>query len=164
MIELGLSQGLIALVDDDTAPELLGMKWYAMKSGRTYYAIHTTPRPQKKLLLHRILLGAPVGVHVDHIDGDGLNNRIANLRLCTRSENGMNRRKELGCSSKFKGVYWDKSKAKWHARIVLDKKHKSLGRFASELEAALAYDFAAVELFGPFAKTNASLGFFTETK
>ncbi len=159
MIEIELSQGMIALVDDDTAPEILAMKWYAAKRGRTHYAMSYSPSDHgRTLLLHRVILGVPVGVHVDHIDGDGLNNQTSNLRVCTQSENNRNARKSLNRSSRFKGVSWHKRGAKWRAYVKLNYKYKHLGCFASEIDAALAYDRAAIELFGVFAKTNAVLG------
>ncbi len=159
MIRIELSWGLVSLVDDDVAPEILAMKWRVKKADRTYYAIHSTPRPRRKTLyLHRVILGAQHGVQVDHIDGDGLNNQIANLRLCTHAENHRNARKALNGTSKFKGVSWYKRTAKWQARVMF----KFLGYFDSELAAALAYDRAAIELFGPFARTNATLGLLAE--
>jgi hypothetical protein len=89
---------------------------------------------------------------VDHINGDTLDNRRANLRVCTKSENNRNRRKLHPTTSRFKGVY--KNTKPWIALIECNGKQFVLGRFASEEEAALAYDKAAKEHFGSFARLN----------
>ena len=100
---------------------------------------------------------------IDHIDGNKLNNNINNLRESTHQQNHMNRKKTKSIngkptSSDFKGVYLNKRDKKWAAYIYIDGKKKHLGYHTSEIEAALAYDQAAIERDGEFAKTNKSLG------
>jgi len=104
--------------------------------------------------MHRFILNAPRHKLVDHIDGNGLNNRKANLRLCNHSQNAWNRRPNSGCHSKYKGVYWNKDKKKWHATISKSYKRIHLGYFDNEIEAARAYDKKAKEFFGEFAYLN----------
>ena len=90
----------------------------------------------------------------DHRNGNGLDNRRANLRICTLSENRMSSRKREGCSSQYKGIAWDKYRQKWQAYINVDGKRQHLGRFEDEREAARAYDQAAKKRFGNFARLN----------
>jgi hypothetical protein len=93
---------------------------------------------------------------VDHINRDSLDNRRANLRLATRSQNNMNRSGRKGASSKYKGVSWYKSRKRWRAMIKVEGKRKSLGYFESEAEAAKVYDEAARKYQGEFAYQNFS--------
>ena len=95
-----------------------------------------------------------LGTHVDHINGDRLDNRRFNLRLCTNQQNQMNKTKRVGSSSRFKGVYFQKTSRKWVAAIQKDRKLKHIGLFSDELDAARAYDAAAKEAFGEFAWLN----------
>ena len=92
--------------------------------------------------------------HIDHIDGDGCNNKITNLRLVTVTQNTQNTSKRGFCSSVYKGVSWSNSVNKWHSYITHNKKRKHLGYFITQLDAAIAYDKAAKELFGEYAKLN----------
>jgi hypothetical protein len=108
--------------------------------------------------LHRDLPGMEPAPYVDHINGDTLDDRRENLRPCSRSENLRNsRRKHYARSSRFKGVYFDKGTGRWAADIRAGQRIR-LGRFDTEIAAALAYDRKAVELHGEFARTNQSLG------
>lgn len=114
--------------------------------------------------MHRLILGAGAKETVDHKDGDGLNNQRSNIRLCTVAQNVRNRRKSsLARSSRFKGVAYAPSKSSgirtrkrnpWEARIWVGGRNKSLGRYSTEEDAARAYDRAAIEHFGEFARTN----------
>ena len=102
--------------------------------------------------MHRVILSLEQGDSaVDHKNGDGLDNRKTNLRLATPSQNNMNKLGRRGSTSKYKGVsLCGGGSKKWRARI----KHDSLGRFENEVEAALAYDEKAQQIFGEFAKLN----------
>ena len=104
--------------------------------------------------MHRQILEAPKGVWVDHIDGNGLNNRKSNLRLCSATENACNRRPVPNCHSRYKGVSWHKRQKKWAVRIAKRGKGIHLGSFDDEIEAAVAYDRKAEVLFGEFAYLN----------
>lgn len=149
MIEIPLTHGKVALVDSDAVHLVFGHKWWAVKKGPRFYAVTDVKR--KRVYMHRLLLCT--NLDVDHINGDGLDNRRANLRAATRQENVSNMRKRPG-SSKFKGVCWDKRRDKWMAKIMVDYKTRFLGYFKDEIEAARAYDAAAVSNFGVFARLN----------
>ena len=156
--KIKLSKELEAIVDDKDFEELSKHKWYAMKGKHTHYAVRNRnkndgPGPEA-ILMHRIIMKATLGKQIDHIDGNGLNNRRDNMRFCTNQENQMNRKKSKNCSSIFKGVYWHKPTQKWLARITINKKKRHLGYFVEEVAAAMAYDKAATEAFGEFASLN----------
>lgn len=157
-----LNQGYVALVDDCDFERVSAYKWYVLVRFRVdgstrVYASRKVKKPNSNWTtqsLHRFIMAAPVGMEVDHIDGNPLNNCRANLRLCTSRENNQNRRPKAYGSSAYKGVSWDKRHQKWAAQIMLNGKQKCIGRFLSELEAANAYDAAAIEMFGAFARIN----------
>ena len=104
--------------------------------------------------MHRLILNAMKGMDVDHINHDGLDNRRSNLRLCTRSENLRNQR-ALRSSTGLKGIHLDK-RGRWTAYIKpnAQKSHKFLGYFDNAIDAAVAYDAAARQHYGEFARTN----------
>lgn len=112
----------------------------------------------KRLLAHRVamamLLGEWPSLHVDHINGDRLDNRRCNLRPATRHEQARNTSSAHNSTSKYLGVSWRANRNKWRAVIFVDGKQKSLGAFDDEEKAALAYDAAAREHFGKFARCN----------
>ena len=105
----------------------------------------------KQIGMHVFIMGEK---YIDHADGDELNNQRSNLRKCSASTNGMNQKPRKGCASTYKGVHWEKDRKKWGSRIMVDGKYLRLGRFEDEEEAALAYDDAAIEHYGEFARTN----------
>lgn len=108
---------------------------------------------RKRITMHGLIMPAPDGQFVDHINGNGLDNRRENLRLVTHQQNSFNQ-KHHGGSSKFKGVSIDRISGSWRAYITVDGKRKHLGRHGTELDAAKAYDMAAKEFFGEYAKLN----------
>jgi hypothetical protein len=159
VVEVKLTRGLVTIIDAEDLELVSQHKWRASRGSNTDYAVRA-PRirgthRREEIKLHRVLTNAPDGVHVDHVNGNGLDNRKSNLRLCTSSENSRNRQKPKGCSSEFKGVgkrQWGKC-VLWEARIYVDKKRYTKS-FPTELEAAQWYDEMAMELFGEFAKLN----------
>jgi hypothetical protein len=153
--QIPLSQGLVALVDDQDASRVLAAgKWHAQRCARTHYARRTIRRDDGKrtaLALHRFITGWD---YVDHINGDGLDNRRGNLRPASHEENVRNRRAQLAGASGYKGVDWDKAAGAWRARITANGRLIYLGRFVSADEAARAYDAAARDLHGSYARLN----------
>ncbi len=153
--EIGLTQGKVAVVDDDDFDCLNQYKWQAHNNyGYGWYAVRCSYGPRKRtIFMHRQVLGLRRGKLADHINGNGLDNRRSNLRLCTHSQNSANHQKRKG-KSKYNGVCWCKQYQKWRARICVDYKRIHLGRYDTEIEAAAAYDVAAVKHFGEFARLN----------
>lgn len=149
--QIALSQGLFALVDDDDYHLVAGHAWYAQKGAENWYA-----RTIDGKSMHRVITDAPVGKEVDHANGNGLDNRRANLRVCTRAENAKNRAKHAPAVSKFKGVHL--TKFGWRAAITQNGEKLNLGTFKSEERAARQYDRAARLCFGKFARTNEAMG------
>jgi hypothetical protein len=147
-----------ALVDDDEFERLSKHRWNVLKCDKTNYAIGKVKNSSgtiKHMLMHRFLLNVSDDLYIDHINHNGLDNRKENVRVCTSSENNMNKIKSTNKSSIFKGVSFIKRDNLWEAYIN-DKKRKKkhLGHFISEVEAAKVYDKEALELFGEFANLN----------
>ena len=162
MIRVDLTQGFSTVIDPEYEHEICRFRWKILRASGKLYACRTrkvSGRSYRTILMHREILAAPRGVLVDHIDGDGLNNTRANLRLCNGRQNLANRVSTRG-RSRFKGVYWNKDKALWQAQIGCgffdDGRQRTiyLGRFEREEDAALAYDRKAIEFHGEFARTN----------
>jgi len=147
-----LTQDRFTIVDAEDYDRLNQHKWHVCKSHRSIYAGRNSKR--RLIRMHRVLLNAPPGRIVDHRDGNGLNNRKHNLRLCTHQENNYNKRPYLGTTSRFKGVFWHKRENKYSAGIRKNGKRYYLGCFDDEIEAAVVYDIKAMELFGEFAYFN----------
>ncbi len=151
-----LSQGYKAIVDDDVFDAVSCHKWHVeLVNGNPKYAQARLP-DGTKIRLHRFVMGCTVGdgIVVDHRNGDGLDNRKTNLRACTQSQNCMNSRRRSHAAASLKGMVWNKARQKWEARIVYKKRQRYLGIFATEEDAAIAYDVAAQLLFGEFALLN----------
>jgi len=147
-----LTQGKFACVDPRDYPVLSRHKWCAARQGKSWYAVRT--EGERQLRMHRVIMNAPPGLVVDHIDHNGLNNVPRNLRNCTQSQNARNQRPHQGGSSRFTGVCWLKRERKWWARIQKDNRQKSLGLFDDERKAAQTRDAAALALHGEFANLN----------
>jgi hypothetical protein len=155
MIELRLNKELVTIIDEDMYEQLMQYRWGF--DGRYVYA-RSVATGGKKIYMQRIVNKTPKGFDTDHINGDKLDNRKANLRSVTRSQNNMNQKKQDGRSSQYKGVCWHKQRSKWKAEIKLNGKRKHLGVFVCEHEAAKAYNNAAKERFGEFARLNTNNG------
>lgn len=155
-MEIPLSRGKVAVIDDGDYSLIKDYHWFAVNPGKTFYATgHRSmiDGVRKKVSMHRLIMGAQSNEVVDHINGNGLDNRRSNLRLCTRSENQWNRHRTCG-TSKYKGVCWASMMKKWKAAIRYYGKRINLGFFDTEDEAAKAYDEKAKELFGKFVQLN----------
>tara|TARA_E500000305_G_C3995657_1_gene224406 strand:+ start:345 stop:842 length:498 start_codon:yes stop_codon:yes gene_type:complete len=145
------------LFDEEDSYKIEPWAWTLHKGHSTYYVTRKTPRPNRKtILMHREVTGCPKGLMVDHINGNGLDNRKANLRVCSMSENMMNRGKTKQNSSGYKGVYntGDSKVNPYVAKIQKNNEVYCLGHFGTPEEAARAYDAKAKELFGEFAHLN----------
>lgn len=155
IVEVPLSAGHVAIVDAADAGQVLQYKWSAKQGRGTIYGRRNVRRPDGTYAsqsLHQFLTGYEL---TDHRNGDGLDNRRANLREATPGENGQNCRKRSHNTSGFKGVTWHKHRRKWLAQIKPgDGKNRFLGYFLTAEEAARAYDSAARELHGEYAAVN----------
>jgi hypothetical protein len=156
--EIPLTQGKVAIVDDEDYEQLAQYKWTYLSGRKTGYAMRFAKVDEKRVLvlMHRFILSAPDGTEVDHRDRNGLNNTRDNIRIATPSQNRVNAPKRNGkCSSQFKGVVRSSNSSRpWEAIIKVGHKAMSLGYFASEQDAACAYNYAAVEYYGEFAYVN----------
>jgi hypothetical protein len=154
MAAIPLTGGFVALVDDVDLPMLLAMgAWQAQHNGATTYARKSVwiDGRATSVNMHSVILGVSL---VDHVNGDGLDNRRANLRAATSAQNAQNRRRRSDNTSGYKGVSWHRSSERWSAYITADGRRHHLGRFDDPTDAARAYDTAARELHGAFAALN----------
>lgn len=153
-MEIDLAEGRVFRFDDEDADLVLPRRWVLFNRAECWYPM------TGHMFAHRLIRpDVPTSLDVDHIDGDGLNNHRSNLRPATRSQNLHNSRKHVKSASRFKGVTPDgHGYGGWRALIMVDYRRISLGTFRSEVDAARAYDAAALEYCGEFAATNASLG------
>lgn len=155
-ISIPLTHGKQALVDDKDYPLVSRFKWFFSERGRIRANIPKHLRNEfgcSTIDIARLIMSPPKDMVIDHINGDVLDNRRCNLRVCTQSQNLMNRR-ATGGYSKYKGVTWSKDAKKWQASLKYQGKNYFLGHYDNEKKAALAYDAKAREIFGEYARLN----------
>jgi len=158
MKEIKLTRGKVALVDDDDFEYLNQFKWHSLVCKYTYYAVRTIRinGERKSLKMHRKIMNVSINKVIDHIDGNGLNNQKENLRICSQSQNCMNRKRTYG-SSKYKGVTVyknNKNKVFIIARLMINRKVVLNSYHKNEIDAAKCYDAAAQKYYGEFANIN----------
>ena len=150
MILLKITQNKKVILNDEFK-YLLENKW-CLSANR--YACRREKNSGKIILMHREIMKAKKGEYVDHINGNGLDNRIENLRICTQQENTRNKKKPIHNTSGYKGVCWDKQMKKWRVQIKHKNTNSYIGLFNDLITAAKEYDKKAKEIFGEFAKLN----------
>ncbi len=153
-----LSRGKVAIVDAEDYDRLAAFRWHAKPDGNTWYAARSFRKGRTTLhdSMHRVVFDVENGVEVDHINGDGLDNRRANLRRATKSQQQANKFGGIRSATGFKGVKkasW-RTKIAYEARIKVGQKQIHLGCFDTAEGAARAYDKAAKRYFGKFARLN----------
>lgn len=166
MGKIPLSQGKFAIVDDEDFGWLSKWKWAVVVCNRHQegYAKRQTTRremPRRQIAMHREVLGLKKDdkMQCDHINGNTLDNRRCNLRICTHAENMRNRRMQQNNTSGYRGVVYAKAMKRikrWRTVIRTDFGRKTIGIYKTVKEAAIAYDKAALIYHGEFARTNFS--------
>jgi hypothetical protein len=156
-MELAIS-GHTVLIDDADYEKVSIIKWHVYQYGtELWYA--SGGSKGHTIYMHRVIVDVPAGMSVDHINGNGLDNRRDNLRVCLHQQNLSNQHHQRRLThSRYKGVTFNKNRASqkkpWIAQIKAFQKHYGLGYFATEIEAARAYNEAATRFFGEYARLN----------
>ena len=149
MKTIPLTKGKVTIVDDCDFGYLNQFKWHLCQKGTgSDYAVRQMGH--EKVSMHRVIMRPLAGFEIDHINHDTLDNQRSNLRICTHQQNIFNSHSHRNSNSIYKGVCFVVSEKLWTARIT----KKFIGRFDSEIAAALAYDKKACELFGEYAYLN----------
>jgi hypothetical protein len=161
MKRIALTKGKEALVDDQDYEYLMQWKWKASHNRNTFYAnactSRTYPGGRQYFSMHRLVaaqIGFPLGDKVDHVNRNGLDNQRNNLRPATNVQNSGNQKIHRTNTSGYRGVTWRKARGRWRAEIRIDGKLIELGSFNDPMEAAKAYNEAALKYFGEFAVLN----------
>lgn len=147
-----LTLGQTSIIDLEDIDLVQEYNWSTGSIGKYFYALRNDKG--HRIYLHRFILRAPANTVVDHINGDTLDNRKANIRITDKRGNACNSVSRPNTSSRFKGVSLAKRNNKWEAYICINGKKKNLGVFKNELDAAMAYNKAALENFGEYARLN----------
>lgn len=149
-----LACGAHAIVDDQDAHLVSGRPWHARKDRNSVYAVSAARLPSGKRRndrMHAVVVGPiPAGMLIDHMNGNGLDNRRSNLRVCTVAQNSRNAARRPTGTSGIVGVRWDGKRLRWEARVEYAENSVLVCRTRDRLQAAHAYEEAASALFGPF--------------
>ena len=155
--EIILTQGKVAIVDDEDYDYLNQWKWFASnRNGKFYVVRNITVSKNKKTIIymHRIIMKPPLGMIVDHINHDTFDNRKINLRICTHAENMRNSKININNKSGYKGVSYQENRNNYRAQIKFNNKTINIGDFIDPIDAARAYNAAALKYHGEFAHLN----------
>ena len=159
MREIKITRGFVTIVDDEDYDRLSKYHWCYHGGGDAARGYHENGKVHIEKM-HQAIMGiAPEGYMIDHINGDKLDNRRCNLRFVTHQQNIFNSKPKITvkgkrCRSRFKGVTWRGDRGKWRSCITIDRKRHYIGLYDTEEEAAIAYNNAAIMLFGEYAKLN----------
>lgn len=145
-----LTNGYETKVSDEDFEFLSRWRWFRNKSGYVQRTEYVTATKRKIICMHRVILNTPKGMVSDHSNHDTLDNTRENLRICTYKQNGANSKKHKNSSNKFKGASLDKRDGRWQAKVA----RQYIGRFATEEDAAIAYNSHAIKIYGEFARLN----------
>jgi hypothetical protein len=150
-----LTKGYTAIIDAADIHLVDAWNWCVDVRVHTSYAVRGNWNGGKQSLIymHRLIMSEPDGLHIDHIDGNGLRNMRSNMRISTKSQNGQNQVIGLGNSSGFKGATWHSQRGKWMAQIVLRGERHYLGLHPTAESAHAAYCEASARLHGKFGRT-----------
>lgn len=156
MKEVILTQGKVAFVDDEDYESVSENTWRADCVNGKWYAVRQKQvnRISKKIYMHRQIMNAPKGMEVDHIDGNGLDNRKDNMRVVTHNQNMKNKKVNSNNKWGYTGVHFSGRDRVFQAYIQNGKHHVYLGKFDNPVSAAIAYNEAATKYFGEYARLN----------
>jgi hypothetical protein len=154
LLKLNTRKPIYTTIDDEDYKLISGYRWRLGGGRQDRHYVVSTSEEGKQINLHRLIMGNPIGI-VDHKDHNVLNNQKANLRVCTFAENIRNSRKlKPSAKSIYKGIMFNKYCGRWRAKIFSNGKTYELGYYRREVEAALAYNKAAIFHHGEFACLN----------
>ena len=155
--EIILTQGKVAIVDDEDYDYLNQFKWCANKMKGKFYVVGNILLPTNKKTrtsMHRFIMKPEKCMVIDHLDGNPLNNQKNNLRICTHAENMRNSKININNKSGYKGVSYQKDRNNYRASIKFNNKKINIGDFIDPIDAARAYNAAALKYHGEFAHIN----------
>jgi hypothetical protein len=154
--EIQLTQGQVAIVDDDMYDYLNQWKWCVNNCNGKLYAVRSLSIPKKRkiIYMHRFIVKNDSEMHTDHCNGNTLDNRKINLRICTNSQNLMNQKIHKNNKSGYKGIYFNKRTNRFDVYISIDKKQRRVGVYKDVKDAIKNYNEAAIKYYGEFANLN----------
>lgn len=150
MMRISLTKNQFALIDSDDFDLISQYRWICHRPSSNYQVAISVKRGRKSIRMHRLIMNALPGMEIDHINGNPLDNRKCNLRFVTHAQNQKNMNLSVSNKSGKKEVSWHKRSRKWQVFAA----NTYIGLFSSIEEASMAYDKAAKEMFGEFARTN----------